>query len=419
MADETPNIKPEIKYLNNQMRIASPLSSGYELKKDITPEIKRNLPSELNENKSHKLNIIESSFIPKLKSCATEKKNDYSGTFYYPNYTNNIINQNYYSQPYYATNYFQTSQNQYQVKETNKNLNVLKPTQNSFIPKSMRINNNKLNEDGNTCLNCNAPYYIPQNLDKSTEKEEEKKEEKKNMGNDEKNNEQNKKTNLFKLLESKDNSKKTKQIGNDKNENTQAYKNKKKQKSFIEQKIDQINSKGKKWKEEEEIQRKDELVNKERTGNSLENWDSKGMTREISLTGYKQKLEEIIQGDPIKKDIRELLNMLTKDNYEQIKQNILAIIRDNVDYQIKFLDILFQKAISERLYVRLYAKLCKELDKELPQKNAPKERKEGKKKQKCTSIMRTKLLDKCKELFNIKKMENFDEYIKGKDPQER
>ena len=112
--------------------------------------------------------------------------------------------------------------------------------------------------------------------------------------------------------------------------------------------------------------------------------------------------------------------MLVKDNYEEVKQDILAVIRDSVDYQIKFLDILFKKAISERLYVRLYAKLCKELDKELPQKKAPKERKEGEKKQpKVNSIMRAKLLDKCKEIFNIKNMENFDGYIKEKDPQER
>ena len=132
------------------------------------------------------------------------------------------------------------------------------------------------------------------------------------------------------------------------------------------------------------------------------------------------KLEDIFQDDPVKKDLREFLNMLTKDNYEKIKQEILDVIRDNVEYQMKFLDILFKKAISERLYVRLYAKLCKELDKELPQKNAPKERKNGeKKKPKVTSIMRAKLLDKCKEIFQIKKMKTFDEFIKEKDPQER
>jgi len=33
--------------------------------------------------------------------------------------------------------------------------------------------------------------------------------------------------------------------------------------------------------------------------------------------------------------------------------------------------------------------------------------------------MRAKLMDKCKEIFQIKKIEASDEYIKEKDPQER
>jgi len=55
MAEETPLAKPETKYVNKTMRIIRPISSGYEIKKDISPEIERNLPSELNENKQQKL----------------------------------------------------------------------------------------------------------------------------------------------------------------------------------------------------------------------------------------------------------------------------------------------------------------------------------------------------------------------------
>jgi len=94
---------------------------------------------------------------------------------------------------------------------------------------------------------------------------------------------------------------------------------------------------------------------------------------------YKQKIEETINNDPIKGKIRGFLNMLTKENYTQIKQDIFYIIRDNVDYQIKFLDIIFKKAVLERAYVSLYAKLLKEFDKELPQKLAPKEIKKNQK----------------------------------------
>ena len=46
-------------------------------------------------------------------------------------------------------------------------------------------------------------------------------------------------------------------ILDEKSENTQSYKNKKKQKTLIEQKIEQVNIKGKKWKEEEERQKEE------------------------------------------------------------------------------------------------------------------------------------------------------------------
>ena len=62
---EPPLIKPEPKFINHSNRILRPISSGYELKQDIEPEIKRCLPSELNENKQQKLNISAKAFIPK------------------------------------------------------------------------------------------------------------------------------------------------------------------------------------------------------------------------------------------------------------------------------------------------------------------------------------------------------------------
>ena len=700
---EPPLVKPEIKYSNHTQRIVRPISSGYELKQDIAPEIKRNLPSEINE-KQHGLNINAPSFVPKFKQ--NEKKPELSGSaykpYYPPQYLNNMnmnnmknmnmvnnmnsMNTNYYPQSYYSNSTYKPSQYSYQPNffqknygynmnnstnpqynnqfynmhnnnmiEYNKNQNIhqtplsnsykpstqtnLKVSNAKFIPKSMREVNNKPTEDTISGLNKDAPLYTPQNetlkkkeeeirkmKEKEKEKEEkaeakeekeeakepkenenakteekteeettnkkpEKEEEKKNKANDENSNEQKKKSNLFKLLESKDDGKKTKtkektkQIGNDKSENTQSYKtNKKKQKTLIDQKIDQINTKGKKYKEEEERQKEEErkrkeeeekirreeekkrkeeerkkreeeerkreeeekrkrkeeeerrkaeeerrkqleleeqkrkeeeeknkviekkyfivfknrksekkeykytfeyimqfknwkiskedelltnsvkqhfkdfeeeereggkrkkndgkinknrssapeysqqpktgLTNNETPANSMEKWARKDMTKEIKAAEeYKQKLEETIKDDPIKRNLRGFLNMLTKDNYDQIKQDILGVIRDNVEYQIKFLDVLFQKAVLERAYVALYAKLCKELDKELPQKNAPKEPKETKdgekKTPKATSIMRAKLLDKCKEIFQIKKNETFDEYIKEKDPQER
>jgi len=379
MADEDPLKKTEVKYLNYQNRIARPISSVYELKHFIEPETKRNLPNDFNETKQQVLNINAPLFIPKQISCSNTQT-----------YTN----------------------------QTNKNLCMLKLTKNNFIPKSMRENINKV------CLNVDAHSNDPLKPVKANKKEN--KIDQKNKEKDENSNEPKKKSNLFLLLESKDNDKaaKTKEkinlIGNDKSDKTQSYKNKKKQKTLVEQKIEQINAKGKKWKEEEERQRGEELVNKERPGNYREKYTIKGITKEINeAKEYKQKLERTIKYDSIKKDLREFLNMLTKDNYELIKQDILDVIKDNVDYQIKFMEILFKKAISERLYVRLYAKLCKELDKELPQKNGPKETYGGIKRYKTSSIVRAKLLDECKEIFQIKKIENFTYYVREEDPEEK
>jgi len=546
-----------------------------------------------------------------------------------------------YSKPQFSQPLTKSYNTQTHTKQNNGKI-ALKLTQNSFIPKSKRENNPKPSEEpiNLSSLNKDAPEYIPQNetlkkkeeeikkqkekekekekereekereekereekereekekeekerkeaAEKENAKKEEKKEEQKPNKESEKEEKKNRtKSNLFMLLESKDDGnkknhkEKTKQIGNDKSDNTSSYKNKKKQKTLVEQKIEQVNTKGKKWKEEEERQKEEErkrkeeeekirreeekkrkeeerkkreeeerkreeeekrrrkeeeqkrkeeeerrkqmeleeqkrreeeeknkviekkyfivfknrksekkeykytfeyimqfknwkiskedelltdnvkqhfknfeeeereggkrkkndgkinknrssamensqqpktgLTNTETPANSMEKWARKDMTKEIKAAEeYKQKLEETIKDDPIKRNLRGFLNMLTKDNYDQIKQDILGVIKDNVDYQIKFLDVLFQKAVLERAYVALYAKLCKELDKELPQKNAPKEQKKDEKKpKKETSIMRAKLLDKCKEIFQIKKNENFDQYIKEKDPQER
>ena len=80
--------------------------------------------------------------------------------------------------------------------------------------------------------------------------------------------------------------------------------------------------------------------------NSMEQWARKDLTKEIKAAEeFKQKLEETIKDDPIKRNLRGFLNMLTKDNYEETKAQILGVIKDNVDYQVKFLDVLFQKAV--------------------------------------------------------------------------
>ena len=118
----------------------------------------------------------------------------------------------------------------------------------------------------------------------------------------------------------------------------------------------------------------------------------KGISKEIALAEeFKKKIDEEASKDPIRFQITEHLNILTVDNYKQTSENIYEIIKDDIENQEKFLDVLFNKSVNEKAYVKLYAKLCKDFDKKLPQKSPKKDDKNPKKKP--TSKKRDKLLD--------------------------
>ena len=147
--------------------------------------------------------------------------------------------------------------------------------------------------------------------------------------------------------------------------------------------------------------------------NSKLTWLRKDFSKEYEAAAeFKKQLNKKIQDDPLLRDLRALLNMLTEDNYENIKNRIVEIIKNNLDYQEKFIDVFFQKATLENAYIKLYGKLCKELHKELKENN-----KEEKNKEKTNSLFKTKLIDKCRNIF--KNNEKIYEYIKEKDPFER
>ena len=144
----------------------------------------------------------------------------------------------------------------------------------------------------------------------------------------------------------------------------------------------------------------------------------KDISKEIALAEeFKKKIDEEATKDPIRFKITEHLNILTVDNYKNISENIYEIIKDTIENQEKFLDVLFNKSVNEKAYVKLYAKLCKDFDKKLTQKAPPKN--DENKAKKPTSMMRVKLLDKCRQIFKIENNQKFDEYIKVQDPIER
>jgi hypothetical protein len=153
-------------------------------------------------------------------------------------------------------------------------------------------------------------------------------------------------------------------------------------------------------------------------GQGMQQWGRKDISKELHAAEiFKEQMEVIKALDPVKSDLKELLNVLTVDNYNDVKKQIYNLIQDDIEKQYKFLEVMFNKAVHEKAFVFLYAKVCKELDKELPQKAGPKE--QGGKKVKVTSQMRSKLVEKCREIFKIEKNETIDNYIKVSDPTER
>ena len=136
---------------------------------------------------------------------------------------------------------------------------------------------------------------------------------------------------------------------------------------------------------------------------SLEQWARKDFSKEIKVAEETKKLIlEFDQNDKIKRELRGLLNLLVKDNYNEIKKQILEIIKDNEEYQEQFLEPFFKKIVREPAYSEIYAKLTKFLNKELPQKNKNEKTKHP------SSIFRIKLIDKCRAFLKEK---DFDKYL--------
>ena len=145
---------------------------------------------------------------------------------------------------------------------------------------------------------------------------------------------------------------------------------------------------------------------------SMEQWSRKDYSKEIQEAEDNiKKFKESDQKDLIQKELRAILNIMTKDNYDEKKDKILEIIKDNIEYQEQFLEIFILKAIMEKSYAELYAQLCKYLNKALPQKTKKQENSKN-----LSSVFRDKLIQKCREIFKTK---NFDNYIKVTDPNEK
>ena len=88
----------------------------------------------------------------------------------------------------------------------------------------------------------------------------------------------------------------------------------------------------------------------------------------------KIKEEDKDENNLIKKELTNLLNLLTTDKYNTTKEKIFEIIKNDINIQYKFSELLFQQVLLEKEdIIELYSKLVKDLDKKLPQKYKKKE----------------------------------------------
>lgn len=77
--------------------------------------------------------------------------------------------------------------------------------------------------------------------------------------------------------------------------------------------------------------------------------------------------EDNSKEDLIQKDLKNNLNLLSFNNYNTIKEQIFEKIKDDVNIQYEFSELLFQQVILEKEdNAKIISKLVKELDKGLP-----------------------------------------------------
>ena len=99
--------------------------------------------------------------------------------------------------------------------------------------------------------------------------------------------------------------------------------------------------------------------------------------------------------DPIKGEIIDLLNKMTVDKYQEIKEDIFALIKDNFEVQEKLIEVLFIKSLKGKSFAFLYAKLCRDIDQFFSQITKSSEIKDKKTE---LSDFRQKLLTKSKQV---------------------
>ena len=118
---------------------------------------------------------------------------------------------------------------------------------------------------------------------------------------------------------------------------------------------------------------------------NISQWSRKDMSKENELAkNFIKELNLNMEKNSIKHDITSILNTLTVDNFNDVKEKLFNILNNNNDNQDKLIEVILEKCIIEKGYIILYAKLCKELIKILNDKN----------------YLKNKLIEACKNSFD-------------------
>ena len=121
--------------------------------------------------------------------------------------------------------------------------------------------------------------------------------------------------------------------------------------------------------------------------NNMNQWARKDMTKEIQIAeNYIKELNLNMKKNTIKHDITSILNTITVDNFNDVKNKLIDLLNGNNDNKDKLIEVILEKCIIENGYVILYAQLCKELINFFESKN--------------DSYLKSKLIEACKSSFD-------------------
>ena len=124
-------------------------------------------------------------------------------------------------------------------------------------------------------------------------------------------------------------------------------------------------------------------------------WERIDISKEIAIAeSFVNDIHRKNNTDNTKSEIISILNTLTVDNYDNVRDIIIGYIKESKENQLKFIEVVIKKAIGEKFYVGLYATMCKDIDKRCSNNEKK-------------SFLRLHLIEECKKIF----LSNTDESI--------